>query len=120
MDLHVQLRTLRKGLINIKNKDKKCSLRCHIRHINPLKEHPERIKKMTKKLLKNLIIMGLSFLYKKIEIQNYICIYLIGYDNRLVFPIYILDQKFEDSMNLLLLIDDDKSYHVYSKNFDRF
>ena len=65
MDLHVQLRTLRKGLINIKNKDKKCSLRCHIRHINPLKEHPERIKKMTKKLLKNLIIMGLSFLYKK-------------------------------------------------------
>ena len=45
MDLPVELRSPRKGLTNIKNKDKKCFLWCHIRHINPLKEHPERIKK---------------------------------------------------------------------------
>ena len=43
MDLPVELRSPRKGLINIKNKDKKCFLWCHVRHINPLKEHPERI-----------------------------------------------------------------------------
>ena len=36
-----------------------------------------------------------------------------------VFPIYISDQKFEDSMDLLLLIDN-KSYYVYIKDFDRF
>ena len=64
MDLPVELRSPRKGLINIKNKDKKCFLWCHVRHINLSKEHPERIKKMTKKLLKNLI-MKLSSLYKK-------------------------------------------------------
>ena len=43
MDLPVELRSPRKGLINIKNKDKKCFLWCHVRHINPSKEHPERI-----------------------------------------------------------------------------
>ena len=64
MDLPVELSPI-KGLINIKNKDKKCFLWCHVTHINPSKEHPERIKKMTKKLLKNLIMMELNFLYKK-------------------------------------------------------
>ena len=43
IDLPVELRRPRKGLINIKNKDKKCFLWCHVRHINPSKEHPERI-----------------------------------------------------------------------------
>ena len=66
MDLPVELRSPRKGLINIKNKDKKCFLWCHVRHINPSKEHPERIKKkMTKKLLKNLIMTEMSFQCKK-------------------------------------------------------
>ena len=66
MDLSVELRSPRTGLINIKNKDQKCFLWCHLRHINPSKEHPERFKKkMTKKLLKNLIIMELSFPWKK-------------------------------------------------------
>ena len=31
-----------KVFINIKNDDK-CFLWCHIRHLNPLKTHPERI-----------------------------------------------------------------------------
>ena len=45
IDFPVELRSPRKGLINIKNKDQKCFLWCHVRHINPSKEHPERIKK---------------------------------------------------------------------------
>ena len=43
---------------------------------------------------------------------------MFGYEDKLVFPIYVSDQIFEDSMDLLLLIDDDKS-HVYIKDFDR-
>ena len=58
--LPVELRSPRKGLINIKNKNQ-CFLWCHARHIDPLKEYPERIKKLTKKLLENLIMMELSF-----------------------------------------------------------
>ena len=45
MDLPVELRSLTKGLINIKNIDKKCFSWYHVRHITPSKEHPERIKK---------------------------------------------------------------------------
>ena len=49
MELPVELKSPRKGLINIKNKDQKCFLWCHVRHVNPLKKHPERIKKTDKK-----------------------------------------------------------------------
>ena len=49
MDLQVELRSPRKGLIDIKSKDKTWFLWCHVRHINPTKEHPERIKKTDKK-----------------------------------------------------------------------
>ena len=31
---------------------------------------------------------------------------VFGYENELIFPIFISDQKFDDSMDLLLLIDD--------------
>ena len=45
IDFPIELKHPKKGLINIKNKDQKCFLWCHVRHINPLKEHPERVKK---------------------------------------------------------------------------
>ena len=53
MELPAELiRSPRKGLINIKNKDKKCFLWCHVRHINPSEEYPERIKKTDKQIVK--------------------------------------------------------------------
>ena len=56
MDLPVESRGPRKGLINSKNKDQKCFLCCHVRHINPSKEHLERIRKIDKNLLSILQI----------------------------------------------------------------
>ena len=58
--------------------------------------------------------------FDKIEIQNNICINMFGYENKLVFPIYVSDKKYEDSMDLLLLIEDNKSHYVYIKDFNRF
>ena len=43
MNLPTELRSQRKGLINIKNKDKNCFLWCYVRHINLSNKHPERI-----------------------------------------------------------------------------
>ena len=57
--------------------------------------------------------------FSKIEVKNNICI-VFGYKNGLVFPIYFSDKKSEDSIDFLLLIDDDKSYYVYIKDFDIF
>ena len=43
MDLPVKLKSPRKGLTNIRNNDQKYFLWCHVRHINPSKEHPGKI-----------------------------------------------------------------------------
>ena len=61
IDLPTELRIPRKGLINIKSKDQKCFLWCHIRHINPSKEHPERIKKSDKKIAEKVDYDGIQF-----------------------------------------------------------
>ena len=44
---------------------------------------------------------------------------MFGYENKLPFPIDISDQKFENSMDLLFIIDENKSHYVYIKDFDR-
>ena len=56
-----ELNNSMKGLINIKNKDLKCFLWCHIRLINPTKTLPERINKKMKKLFLLYIIQVLIF-----------------------------------------------------------
>ena len=58
--------------------------------------------------------MKLSFPCK-IEVKNNICINMLGCEDKLVFPIYISDQKFKDSMDLLSLNDDDKLPYGSSK-----
>ena len=85
----------------------------------------EKFKKSTKKFAENLDYSGIEFPvkekdFKKIEVQNNICINVFCYENEMVFPIYVSDKKFESSIDLLLLINDDKSHYVYIKDFDRF
>ena len=58
--------------------------------------------------------------FNKIEVQNNICINVFGYENELVYPIFISKQKIEDSMDLLLLIEDNKSRYVYIKDLNTF
>ena len=62
IELTTELRNLKKGLINMKNKDDECFRWCHIRHLNPQIEHPERIKKVDKQMiLMSLTMMGSHF-----------------------------------------------------------
>ena len=125
MDLPVELKSPKKGLINIKNKDQKCFLWYHVRHINPVKIHPERITRKDRKLANNLNYDGIEFPvqekdFRKIETKNNICINEFCYENKLVFLIYVSDQKFENLMDLLLVPDGNKPYYVYIKDLDRF
>ena len=121
----IELKHPRKGLINIKNNDQKCFLWRHVRHINPLKEHPERITKIDREIACNLNRDEIEFPaeekdFKKIEVENNICINVFCYENEIVFPIYISDKIFKDSMDLLLLINDNKSHYVYIKDFNTY
>ena len=114
-----------KGLINIQNDDNKCFLRCHIRHLNLIDKNPQRITKKDKELVSRLNYDKISFLvskkdYCKIEVQNKICINVFCYENKVVYPVYLSDQKFSDSMDFLLISDKFKSHYVYIKTFDRF
>ena len=91
---------------------------CNVRHINPSKEHPERIKKTDKRIAEKLDYDRIEFTveekdFNKIKVKTNICMNVFGYENGFVFPIYVSDQKFEDSMGLLLLINDNKSHYVY-------
>ena len=84
---------------------------CHVRHINPVKIHPERFRQTDKELVNDLDYDGFKVLvrekdFSKIQTKNNININLFRYKNRLVFPIYISDQKFENLMELLLVIDE--------------
>ena len=71
---------------------------CHVRHINPSKEHPERIRKIDKKIAEKLNYDGIEFPvqekdFDKIEVKNHICINVIGYENGLIFPIYVSNKN---------------------------
>ena len=43
--------------------------------------------------------------FRKIETKNNICINVFCYENKLTFPIHISDKKFENSMDLSLIIE---------------
>ena len=114
----------KKGLIKIKHNNHKCFLWCHFRYINPVKIHPKLITREDKKLVNSLNYDGIEFpvwekVFNKIERKGNICINVFYYENKLTFPIYVLDQKFENSMDLLLVIDENKSHYVYIKDFNR-
>ena len=39
--------------------------------------------------------------FSKTEVKSNICSNVFGYENKLVFPIYVSDQKVEDSMDFV-------------------
>ena len=125
IELPTELRNPKKRLINIKNKDDKCFRWCHIRHLNPQIEHPERIKKGDKQMINELKYDGITFpvmqkQYNKIETQNSIRINVFGYENGQPFPINISKETFKDQMNLLLITKDEKKHYVLIKDFNSF
>ena len=58
--------------------------------------------------------------FSKIETKNNIWINMLCYENRLTFSVYVSDHKFENSINVLLVINENKSHYVYIKDFNRF
>ena len=91
IELPEELKNSMKGLINIKNSGNKCFLLCHIKHLNLVKTHPERITKKYKELVSKLNYEEINFPvskkdYCKIEKQNNICINVFCNDNNLTYP----------------------------------
>ena len=110
----------------MKNEDDECFRWCHIRHLNPQKKYPQRIKKADRRYIKKLDYSNIIFpvsekQYIKIEKQNSIRINVFGYEEGQPFPpIHISEEKFEDQMNLLLITKDEDRHYILINNFNKF
>ena len=96
-----KLRNSMKGLTSITSNKNKCFLWCHIRHLNPLNIHPERITKADKSMVNDLDYKDIEICVSKkdfgqIEKKNNICINVFCYENNLIYPVHIPDEKFEN------------------------
>ena len=112
-----------KGLINLKNKDHKCFMWCHVTPINPTNSHPERINKQDTKIAANLNYSDIAFLldindYERIEDRVLMQINVFGYENK-AYPLHIEKKSYNQMLNLLLITEKDKSYYVFIKDFNR-
>ena len=69
---------------------------CRIRHLNPLKTHPERITKADRNVVTDLDYEDIEFPvskkgYYKTEQNNNISIHVFCFENNLVYPVHISD-----------------------------
>ena len=97
----------------------------HIRHLNPQRKNPQRIKKDDKQYIGGLDYTNIEFPvsqkhYNKTETQNSIRINIFDHEKGQPFPIHISKERFEDQMNLLLITEDEKKHYVLIKDFDKF
>ena len=126
ISLPQELRNSKKGLINLKNDDNKCFLWCHIRHKNPVKIHPERVKMSDKEFVQKLDYSGITFPMQikdvgKIEKQDSINISIFGYEDGKIYPIRVSREKYDDHMELLYITEGNekaKSHYVVIKTFN--
>ena len=114
----------RKGLINIKNNGNRCFLWCHVRYLNLGGVKLGRITKKDKEIVKNLNYSGVNFPvskkdYSEIEVMNKICVYVFCYENKMVYPVNLSNQFFNDVLDLLLISNDFTNHYVYIKDFNR-
>ena len=125
-----ELRHQRKGLINVKNDDNECFRWCHVRHLNPLGHHNERITQKDRGIAKTLDYSGVTFPVTirdmgKIEKQNKINInaYVYNEDGKYVSPIRNSKESYDDTLNVLLIERETekeyKQHYVYIKDFNR-
>ena len=110
----------KKGLINIQNNDNKCFLWCLVKQLNCNGIKLSRITKKEKEISESLNYNGVKFPvskkdYCKISVMNKTNINVFCYEDKVIFPIYLSDQSFNDTLDLLLI----SNHYVYIKDFNR-
>ena len=70
--------------------------------------------------METLNFLSLRKILPRLKTKYNICINVFCYENNLVYPVYVSNEKFEDCVDLLLTTDKNKSHHVCIKDFNRF
>ena len=86
MNCHIDQEIQKRVLINIKNNVSNCFLWCHVKHLNPLKTHPERIAKGDRQMVSGSDFDNIKFPvskndYGKTEQKNSIGINMFGFSS---------------------------------------
>ena len=98
---------------------------CHVRHLNCDGFKLFRITKTGRVISEGLNYSGVEFPVSKkdsdkISVLNKMNINMFCYENKVVYPVYLPDQCFNDVLDLLLLISNGFSnYYVYIKGFNK-
>ena len=120
IQLSCELKISMKTLINIKSKDNKFFLWCHIIHLNPLKTNSERITKSDKKMVNDLDYEVIEFPVSKADFsktkkKKTVSVNVFCYENKLTYPVYLSDQEFKNCFDLFMISDENNSHFVYIK-----
>ena len=97
---------------------------CHVRDLSCVDKNQQKIAKKDREIVKGLNYASVDFPvlkkdYGKIEVLNKICVNVFCYENKIVYPVYLSNQCFKDSIDLLLIHNDFTSHYVYIKDFNR-
>ena len=92
----------------------------HVRYLNCNGKKLFRISKKDKKISKNLNYNGIKFPvsnkdFLKISLMNKININVFSYEDKIIYPIYLSGQSFNDVLDLLLI----NNHYVLIKDFKR-
>ena len=114
----------KKAIINMKNEDEKCFTWSVLRALNPREEHAERIDKGLKKKEDSLNMTGIAYPVQlnaldKFERQNpTISINVFGHEES-VYPLRVSKCDDRESVDLLLISDDEKRHYCLIKIMSR-
>ena len=96
---------------------------CHVRLIHPQNRNAERINQQDKRIAANLNYSDIVFPldisdYELVESRFEMNINVFSYENK-VYPLYIWKKKsYDQTLNLLLIKQEDKSHYVFIKHFN--
>ena len=114
----------KKAVINMKNNDDQCFKWSVVRALNPVDIHPERITKELKEQSERLDWSGLKFpvdlkqiiIFEKLNPQ--ISINVFGFEGD-VYPLRLSKSEREQTINLLLISDEEKQHYCLIKSLSR-
>ena len=92
---------------------------CHVRHLNLVGKNPQRITKEDNEVVNKLYYEGINFpvsskYYCRIEMQSKVFIHVFFYDNKLTYPVYLSNQKFNKFREDCLVINGKQSVKLES------
>ena len=114
----------KKGIINLRNKDNKCFMWCHLRLLHPRKKDAARVNKEDIELAGTLDYSDINFPlsiydYEKVGKRFNINVNVFIYNKEKIRPLFISKKSNNQELNVLIITNEEgKSHYVFIKDFN--